>query len=270
MMFTKAVRRVWAVPLPTVYARMLTLRDRTVTMTFMPSLPPAAQRPPVLANLRYQEHADQLVGRPPAEIFTYIFRTNLWGSEQTESGVGAEAAATATLRAQLPPLLRRYGVRTLLDAPCGDFGWLSRVDLHRVDYTGVDIVAELVNRDAERYGKDTRRFLHRDLITDDLPRADLVLCRDCLVHLSYPQIFATFGNLRRSRSKYLLTTTFVELDANADVDTGDWRPINLCLPPFGLPEPLALIVEGCTEIDGAYADKALGLWKVDDLPTHPR
>lgn len=236
----------------------------------MPPLPPAAQRPPVLANVRFSEHVDRLVGRPPAEIFTYIFDSNLWGSTQSDSGVGSELAATATVRGEIPALLRRLRARTLLDAPCGDFGWLAQADLSRVDYIGADIVAALVARNAERYPGPRRRFLCLDLITDPLPRADVVLCRDCLVHLNYPQIFATFANLRRSRSRYLLTTTFVELDANYDVDTGDWRAVNLCLPPFRLPEPEALIIEGCTEVGGAYADKALGLWKISDLPEHPR
>jgi SAM-dependent methyltransferase len=233
-------------------------------------LPPASKRPPVLANERFKEHVDRLAGRDPADIFTYIFDTNLWGSDESTSGVGSQLDATAVLRAEIPALLRRRRARTLLDLPCGDFGWLAHAELGQIDYTGADIVASLVERNARLHGGPQRRFVHLDLIADPLPRADVVLCRDCLVHLNYAQIFAAFANLRRSRSRLLLTTTFVELDANADVDTGDWRPLNLCLPPFGLPEPEALIVEGCTELDGAYADKALGLWRVSDLPEHPR
>jgi SAM-dependent methyltransferase len=215
----------------------------------------------VPANVRYQQHIDRLAGRDPAEIFTYIFNSNLWGSPAPDS--------TAVSRAEIPALLRRLRARTLLDVPCGE-GWLAGADLGRVDYVGADIVAALVARNTERYAGPQRRFVQLDLLRDQLPRADVVLCRDCLVHLNYPQIFAAFANLRRSRSRYLLTTTFVELDANADVDTGDWRPLNLCLPPFRLPEPEALIVEGCTEVGGAYADKALGLWKIADLPQRPR
>ncbi|OLB74954.1 MAG: hypothetical protein AUI14_22280 [Actinobacteria bacterium 13_2_20CM_2_71_6] len=236
----------------------------------MSPLPPAEQRPPVLANERFQAHADQLIGYDTEEIFTYIYRANLWGSPESESGVGSELAATAVLRAELPRLLRRYGVRSLLDLPCGDFGWLSQVDLSGIDYTGADIVPDIVVRNTERYRAPNRRFVRLNLNRDPLPRADLVLCRDCLVHLRYAQIFAAFANLRRSGSTYLLATTFVELDANAEIDTGDWRPLNLCLPPFALPKPLAVIVEDCTEIGGAYADKALGLWRIADLPSRPR
>jgi hypothetical protein len=47
--------------------------------------------------------------------------------------------------------------------------------------------------------------------------------------------------------------------------TGEWQPLNLEQEPFCLPPPIKLIAEGCTEVDGQYSDKSLGLWKVSDL-----
>ncbi len=169
----------------------------------MPSLPPAAQRPPVLANERFQAHAANLIGHDTEEIFTYIYRTNLWGSPESGSGVGSELAATEVLRAEIPRLIRLYEVGSLLDLPCGDFGWLSHADLSGVDYTGADIVPDLVAENTKRYAGPGRRFVCLNLTRDPLPRADLVLCRDGLVHLSYGQIFRSFANLRRSGSTYL-------------------------------------------------------------------
>lgn len=228
----------------------------------MSSLPPAGQRPPVLANERFQEHAANLIGHDTEAIFTYLYRTS--------PAAGPEDPATEVLRCEVPRLLRRYRARTLLDLPCGDFGWLSRADLTGIAYTGGDIVPDLVAQNSRRYRGPGRRFRYLNLSRDPLPRADVVLCRDGLVHLGYPQIFRAFANLRRSGSTYLLATTFLELDANTEIDTGDWRPLNLCLPPFALPKPLAVIVEQWTAGDGAYADKALGLWRVADLPELPR
>jgi hypothetical protein len=59
-----------------------------------------------------------------------------------------------------------------------------------------------------------------------------------------------------------LATTFPELSANADIVTGDWRPMNLERPPFNLPSPLNFILERKVPDHG---DKGLGLWQVDDL-----
>jgi hypothetical protein len=105
-----------------------------------------------------------------------------------------------------------------------------------------------------------------DLTRSALPPADLLLCRDCLVHLSYSDIVKAISNIKSSKIEYLLTTTFTAEPGYRDVVTGDWRPLNLELPPFSFSRPLELILEQCTEQDGAFADKALGLWRVRDLP----
>lgn len=228
------------------------------------------ERPPVLANRRYNEHADRLRGLGMAETFRYIHRTNLWGSPESRSGSGSEDAATVRLRREIPALLRRLGAETLLDLPCGDFGWLCRADLSGIEYTGGDIVAEIAETNRERHGGPGRRFLELDLASSALPKADVVLCRDCLVHFCHADIFRAFANLRRSGSVYLLTTTFVELGENRDIATGDWRPLNLQKPPFNLPPPRGTIIEGCFEEDGAYADKSLCLWEIAALPERPQ
>ena len=223
-------------------------------------------RPPVLANRRFREHASALAGRTLAETFTYIYDTNVWGAD-SRSGIGSALDATARLRAALPPLLRELNARVLLDVPCGDFGWLSKTDLEIGEYIGADIVAAIVEQNRNRYGDDPRRrFVQRDITKDDLPRADVVLCRDCLVHLSNDDVFRAFRNLDRTGSRYVLTTTFVDLEGNSDIASGDWRPLNLRKAPFNLPTPLAVILEDCTEEGGAYADKALALWEIGALP----
>jgi hypothetical protein len=47
--------------------------------------------------------------------------------------------------------------------------------------------------------------------------------------------------------------------------TGDWRPLNLERPPFNFPPPAELLAEGCTEAEGRFLDKCLGLWAIKDL-----
>jgi hypothetical protein len=225
------------------------------------------ERPPALAHIRFCEQEAHLRGLPLRELFTHVYRTNLWGGSESVSGIGSAAAETERLRAEIPRLIAQLGVASLLDIPCGDFGWLSRADLGALRYVGADIVEELIERAAQVHARPgtNRRFVRLDLTRDPLPRVDLVLCRDCLVHLSYENIARAFANLKRSNSRYLLTTTFLDYEDNHDIVDGDWRPLNLVRDPFGLPEPLAVIIEGCIEGGGAYADKALGLWEVQSL-----
>jgi hypothetical protein len=143
---------------------------------------------------------------------------------------------------------------------------MATVALPGVRYTGADLVPEVVARAAAGNPHPDRRLGPLDLTTDPLPSADLLLCRDCLVHLSFADAHRALANIRRSDITYLLTTTFPTESTNLDVVTGDWRPLNLLRPPFGFPEPLELLVEGCTEHQGLFADKSLGLWRVADLP----
>ena len=129
-------------------------------------------------------------------------------------------------------------------------------------YTGVDIVAELIAANASCYTTERRRFVCADMTRDHLPQADLILCRDGLVHLSFADARAAIRNFRRSGSRYLLATTFVNQSRNLDVATGGWRVLNLQAAPFFFPEPLALIDERCMHSDGRYRDKRLGLWRL--------
>ncbi len=219
------------------------------------------ERPPVPAHERFIKSAADLRGLPLEELFTVIHDTNMWGSA-SRSGIGSELDATATLRSELPALLKDLGVESLLDIPCGDFGWLSQVELG-VRYTGADIVPSLVERNRAQYGGE---FLCLDLCSGELPRADAILCRDCLVHLSFSNVRRAVENLRRSGSTWLLTTHFVECEENRDIENGDWRMLNFTLPPFEWPAPERVLLEGCTESGGGYPDKSLALWRIADLP----
>lgn len=226
-----------------------------------------SHRPPVLAHERFLADRDNFAGLDLAARFERIERTNLWGAATSVSGLGSEDPATAAIREALPPLLQRFGARSLLDAPCGDAGWIGRLTLD-VDYTGIDIVPSLIEANSRRAsrGELAGRFLVADITRDALPRADVVLCRDCLVHLSFDNIARAVANFRASGARFLLVTTFPECDGNRDCEDGDWRALNMEKPPFDWPAPDALINERCEEAGGGWRDKSLGLWRLEQLP----
>jgi hypothetical protein len=199
------------------------------------------------------------------DIFTDIYRNNGFIGKDSVSGPGSDVRQTGTIARELSGLFGAFNISTMLDIPCGDFHWMRNVDLKKTDYTGADIVEELIQGNRVKYGRDGVRFQHLNLITDNLPKVDLVFCRDCLVHFSFADIALALVNICNSGSKYLLTTTFVGRKKNRDIRTGSWRPINLERFPFEFPTPLKVIPEGCTEDGGAYEDKSMGLWKIADL-----
>lgn len=203
---------------------------------------------------------------PRSELFSDIYRNNGWNDSESRSGTGSRMEETSNVRSALPGLLRELEVRTFLDAPCGDLNWMRHVELGAVDYIGIDIVPALIAENERRFANLTSpggtryRFQVLDLVTAQVPKADLVLCRDCLVHLSLQDVSKALRNIAASGSRYLLTTTFMDQDANTDIVIGFHR-INLRLPPFSLPEPLILIDEGSSE----QVDKRLGLWDLQAM-----
>lgn len=206
----------------------------------------------------------------PLAAFRHAYATNHWAGPESLSGQGASLDQTAAIRRSLPELCRRLEVRTLLDLPCGDCSWMATIDIGAVKYIGADFLPELIEATTRRHARPGREFRVLDLLSSPLPDADLVLCRDCLVHLSFADIARAIANLHATRVTYLLTTTFPEQSVNEDIRTGDWRPLNLEVAPFHWPSPQAILNEACTEADGLFRDKSLGLWRLDMLPASRR
>lgn len=194
-----------------------------------------------------------------SEVFSLIYDNNLWAESESRSGRGSTLARTGAIRNELPALLRDLRAASLLDAACGDFNWMSRVDLDGVRYVGVDVVPALVEENRRRYGGEGREFVFADLTRDPLPRADAILCRDCLIHLSLEAASAAVANFKRSGARHLLATTHTSVRKNIDIENGSWRSLNLRLPPFDFPPPVRLLVE-----DEA-AGKCLGVWRLAEL-----
>ncbi len=201
--------------------------------------------------------------RSPEQRFTRIYMKGRWTGGESPSGEGSSLRQTEILRQELPRLLARLGVRTVLDAACGDFNWMKELRLDLDRYIGIDIVRPLVQRNRSRYGDRRHEFLHLDITREQLPRADLILCRDCLGHLSHQDVRAALLNFRETGSTWLLTTTYPHEGENRDIVSGQWRPLDLERPPFSLPPPHELLHEAPpTEV---YRDKSLGLWRLADL-----
>ena len=197
--------------------------------------------------------------------FQHIYQANRWRNDESRSGHGSSLEQTATVREALPPLIEALSIRSLVDVPCGDFYWMQRVDLRGAAYIGLDIVEALIEENGARYGQPSREFRKIDIAEGPPPKSDLILCRDLLVHFSFADINRAIANFKASGATYLLTTTFPETLENENILTGNWRRLNLQRAPFDFPEPERLINENCTEDDGAYGDKSLGLWKIADL-----
>jgi hypothetical protein len=200
--------------------------------------------------------ADEIAQKDLSEFFYF----GQWKSRNNESisGQGSTLFYTEMLRKSLPVVLRGLGVKRIIDAPCGDHNWIRHIDLTGIDYLGIDIVQDIVTHNQEKYASDTVRFAQGDITKDTLPDADAMLTRDCLMHLPDQYCWDFLENFARSNIKYLLTTTHVNLK-NLDIQkAGEFRKLNLRMPPFDFPDTPILMHDW---IRGArWPERYIGMW----------
>jgi hypothetical protein len=200
------------------------------------------------------------------DVFADIYEKKLWGSSESRSGMGSHVAATGMVREFLAETFKKYKIQSMLDIPCGDFNWMRLVDMTGVQYTGGDIVPKIIEKNNQLYGEGYNlEFRVLDVTRDDLPRVDLVFCKDCLQHLSESNARAALRNFKKNGAKYLLVTSYPLSLINWDILDGDYRPLNLQAGPFLLPVPLDYVQEK-PDGPGVEPDKFMLLYETRNIP----
>ena len=160
---------------------------------------------------RYQSYRlnHALQSGTPAQIFTRIHKTQgYWTSIESASEAGSTFDYTANLRQNLPQLFKDFSIKSIYDAPCGDFNWMRFVvEQCNISYCGADIVPVLVDKIRRQYATPKVTFRCADIRLDEFPKVDLWLCRDCLFHLSYRYTTLALRNFLASGTPLVLTTT---------------------------------------------------------------
>jgi SAM-dependent methyltransferase len=200
----------------------------------------------------------RLAANARRDAFVQIMREGRWGPQT--SGGGSTVEYTRATRGILQQVIRDYGITSMLDAGCGDLGWLP-VFLESAPpgfrYIGVDIVPDLVEQHQRAHPQ--HEFIAADLVVDAVPRCDLIVCRDVVQHLPIADARRVLANFSRSGARYLLTTTHLRSYGwrnGRDRRVGRCQDRNLLLKPFSLADPLAIY----SERDPGH--KFLGLWEL--------
>jgi len=222
--------------------------------------------PALYEFLRYDIYA-RIRSITREQLFLKIYEDNYWDGVSSISGPGSSLESTHAVRKALPNLLAKLGACSILDIPCGDFQWMKDVPLGVEQYIGADIVLPLIQNNREVFG-ERGEFFHLDLLRDRLPSADIIFCRDCLVHLSFREIRLALQNIKIASPKHFITTTFPYHKENADTVTPYWRALNMQLSPFNFPQPIHLI-QDFSDAQVNDQGKYLGVWYTDDLRHSP-
>ena len=123
----------------------------------------------------------------------------------------------------------------MLDLGCGDWQFSKFLDLSSVSYLGVDVVESVIESNSTSYSASNIKFISRDITTYEIPKADLIICKDVLQHLSNKDVITILVKIITSSKFSLITNDFKpENTENKDIDNGDYRCLDLTLSPFYL------------------------------------
>ena len=195
--------------------------------------------------------------------FQKVFHKKEWGVETGKSIGGLQASGhgstipyaqeeMAVLHSVIEDLKYRLKKEkiAILDIPCGDMQWMKRFLETRddVDYTGMDIVPEIINSHKKTFANTPWQFIHQDIVATPLSKSyDLIHNRQMLQHVISTDALTVLKHFSASGSSYLLSTTFATHPSNVELNNkekGRFRFLNLELPPFSLTPPLCYSRDG--------------------------
>ena len=173
---------------------------------------------------------------PLRDVFERIYRNNAWDQG---SGPGSSAANTIEYRAFVSRFIEANGISSVTDLGCGDWQFSRFFDWSGVEYLGLDVVPEIVERNRSRFGQPNVRF-EVFVSPEALPGGDLLLSKEVLQHLPNSTIAAYLSTIRQ-KYRFALLTSAIEPQnlVNRDIEPGDFRPVRLQNPPFGVPGAVA-------------------------------
>lgn len=159
-------------------------------------------------------------------------------------GPGSTLGHTQNFRKQYPEIIKKYNIQSVNDAGCG-LGWVK--DVADIEYKGFDI---LKRPDATIL----------DFTKEVMPKADLILCRDTLMHLPEYLILESLRLFKESKATFLLASSHYDADNRKIAKEIGFLPYNqklsLVHKPYDLGEPLEKIEE---PLDNRF----MGLWKLN-------
>ena len=141
--------------------------------------------------------------------------------------------------------------------------WISHFLKARkdVDYTGVDIVPELIQRHKIAYRRHRNmHFINTDVVQSPLSESyDIIFSRQMMQHFPNADVQRVLYHFSTSGSKYMIATTYSDIPVNHELSSFSgvrYRQINLEKRPFSLVPPT------CTFQETEQTDNYLGMWEL--------
>lgn len=162
---------------------------------------------------------------PTKDAMEQVYEMSLWGGSEFDfySGEGSHHPDLVEPYVEtIKEFLQSFKTPlTICDLGCGDFNVGKQLLPYVKNYTAIDIVAPLIERNQQLFKNNKLEFVCADIAKDDLPKSDCVLIRQVLQHLSNAEIKSVVKKLKQY--KYIILTEHVpvgDFEPNIDIISG--------------------------------------------------
>ncbi|WP_431158900.1 methyltransferase domain-containing protein [Winogradskyella poriferorum] len=182
---------------------------------------------------------------PTKDAMAQIYKRHLWGVSKFDFYSGEGSHDPQIVKPYIEAILSFFNFHDnnliVCDLGCGDFNVGNQLFQNTKGYIAIDIVESLINRNKNLYKAENLEFHCLDIAKDNLPKADCIILRQVLQHLSNNEIKQIVRKL--SNYKYLILTEHIpngDFDSNKDIISGQGirlkhnSGVDLLKAPFNL------------------------------------
>jgi len=185
------------------------------------------------------------------QAFSFIYANNLW---EYGSGLGSLPENTLEYRYFLESFIAKHGIKTIVDFGCGDWNSSRHIYWWGAKYTGYDTVSSLIETNNKLFATDSIKFLSSPKSFSGIRSADLLIVKDVLQHWDSETIQEFLESIKGKFTYALITNSqYPAEDINKEIRVGQFRPVNLLVPPFSVQAELVLSYTiDCTSPRGEF------------------
>ena len=207
----------------------------------------AAWQPLISLPLAADNLADLKLGS--LDVFDQIYNENVWGDGKG-SGIGSDPDAVRPYTAFLQQFLEDNHIKSIVDLGCGDWQFSKELNLKGIHYHGIDVAKSVIESNQKTYSSPTVKFSVLGSY-EELPQADLLICKDMLMHLDRKEVQAIIRDAFPKFTNVLITSDvhpyskvgefFLKARGkwegmfNEDILTGEMTPFDIRMSPYNLP-----------------------------------